>query len=117
LKGKDVAKYLHSEGQDEFVAVFALREFDSGSLLVADMLNGSSLPTGVGPLQIISPGETRHSRADQATDVPLHQDHGQIARRRFQLPVMSRIDRAETELFGLNDSTKPSLRSWRWFWE
>jgi hypothetical protein len=60
--GKDVAKYLHSEGQDGFVAVFSLPEFDNGSFLVADTLNGSPLPTGVGPFQIVSPGETRHSR-------------------------------------------------------
>jgi hypothetical protein len=49
LKGKDVAKYLHAEGQDGFVAVFSLPEFDSSSFLVADTLNGSPLPTGVGP--------------------------------------------------------------------
>jgi DMSO/TMAO reductase YedYZ molybdopterin-dependent catalytic subunit len=62
LKGKDVAKYLHAEGQDGFVAAFSLPEFDSGSFLIADTLNGSPLPSGVGPLQIISPGEVRHSR-------------------------------------------------------
>jgi hypothetical protein len=62
LKGKDVAKYLHAEGQDGFVAVFSLPEFDSGSFLVADTLNGSPLPSGTGPLQVISPNEVRHSR-------------------------------------------------------
>ena len=62
LKGKDVAKYLHAEGQDGFVAVFSLPEFDSDFFLVADTLNGSPLPSGVGPLQIISPNEIRHSR-------------------------------------------------------
>src|SRR6202046_2591809 len=29
LKGNDVAKYLHAEGQDGFVAVFSLPEFDT----------------------------------------------------------------------------------------
>jgi hypothetical protein len=46
LKGKDVAKYLHSEGQDGFVAVFSLPEFDSGSFLVADTLNGAPTDGG-----------------------------------------------------------------------
>lgn len=61
LKGKDVAKYLHAEGQDGFVAVFSLPEFDSGPFLVVDTVNGAPLPAGGGPLQIISPNETRHS--------------------------------------------------------
>jgi DMSO/TMAO reductase YedYZ molybdopterin-dependent catalytic subunit len=62
LKGKDVAKYLHAQGADGFVAVFALPEFDTGVFVVADSLNGAPLPQGTGVLQLISPGEKRHSR-------------------------------------------------------
>src|SRR6202043_1723444 len=62
LKGKDVAKYLHVQGADGFVAIFSLPEFDQGTFLVADTVDGAPLPTGTGPLQVISPNETRHSR-------------------------------------------------------
>lgn len=62
LKGADVAKYLHAQGADGFVAIFSLPEFDQGAFLVADAVNGTPLPTGSGPLQIISPNETRRSR-------------------------------------------------------
>ncbi len=62
LKGADVAKYLHVEGGDGFVAVISLPEFDQSGFLVADTENGSPLPGTSGPLQIISPNEMRHSR-------------------------------------------------------
>jgi hypothetical protein len=62
LKGADVAKYLQAMGADGFVAVFALPEFDAGQFLVADTIDGQSLPEGSGPLQVVSPGETRRSR-------------------------------------------------------
>jgi DMSO/TMAO reductase YedYZ molybdopterin-dependent catalytic subunit len=62
LKGADVGKYLHAEGTDGFVAVFSLPEFDQTDFLVADTVNGTPLPMGEGPLQIISPNEMRHSR-------------------------------------------------------
>jgi len=62
LKGGDVARYLHAEGQDGFAAVFALPEFDAGTFVVADSVNGQALPADRGPLQMISPQEMRHSR-------------------------------------------------------
>lgn len=62
LKGADVAKYLHAEGTDGFAAVFSLPEFDRQAFLVADTRNGEPLAAANGPLQIISPNETRHSR-------------------------------------------------------
>jgi hypothetical protein len=62
LKGTDVAKYLHAEGTDGFAAVFSLPEFDHQAFLVADTRNGGPLTAANGPLQIISPNETRHSR-------------------------------------------------------
>jgi hypothetical protein len=62
LKGADVAKYLSAVGADGFIAVFALPEFDQGTFLVADTADNLPLPSKTGPLQIISPNETRHSR-------------------------------------------------------
>jgi hypothetical protein len=62
LKGQDVAKYLHAEGEDGFAAVFALPEFDQVTFLIADRLNGAVLIPADGPLQIISSQEKRHSR-------------------------------------------------------
>jgi DMSO/TMAO reductase YedYZ molybdopterin-dependent catalytic subunit len=62
LKGAEVAKYLHVEGSDGFAAAIALPEFDHGTFLVADTMNGAPLPAANGPLQVISPNETRHSR-------------------------------------------------------
>ncbi|QOG20896.1 molybdopterin-dependent oxidoreductase [Bradyrhizobium sp. SEMIA] len=62
LKGADVAKYLHVQGADGFVAIISLPEFDNGTFLVADAQDGSPLPSGTGPLQVISPQEGRRSR-------------------------------------------------------
>jgi DMSO/TMAO reductase YedYZ molybdopterin-dependent catalytic subunit len=62
LKGNDVAKFLYVEGADGFIAVFSLPEFDQGTFIVADNVNGSPLPSGTGPLEVISPNEMRHSR-------------------------------------------------------
>jgi hypothetical protein len=41
---------------------FALPEFDQGTFIVADTADDSPLPVGIGPLQIISQNEMRHSR-------------------------------------------------------
>ncbi|KWV59177.1 hypothetical protein AS026_29180 [Rhizobium altiplani] len=62
LKGKDIDKYLVALGADGFGAVFSLPEFDAGKFIVADKLNGKPLAVTDGPLQIISPDETRRSR-------------------------------------------------------
>ncbi|UVO30152.1 molybdopterin-dependent oxidoreductase [Bradyrhizobium arachidis] len=62
LKGADIAKYLHVQGADGFVAIVSLPEFDNGAFLVADAQDSSPLPAGTGPLQVISPQESRHSR-------------------------------------------------------
>ena len=62
LKGSSISLYLHAEGRDGFAAVFSLPEFDSGKFLVADRIDGKDLPAADGPVQIISPDESRHSR-------------------------------------------------------
>lgn len=62
LKGADVAKFLQAVGQDGFVAVFSLPEFDTGRFLIADKANDQSLGADKGPLMIVSPDENRKSR-------------------------------------------------------
>ncbi len=62
LKGADVAKFLHVEGSDGFAAVVSLPEFDKSTFLIADRLDGALLAPDNGPLQMVSPGETRRSR-------------------------------------------------------
>ncbi|MCA1458827.1 hypothetical protein I6F35_37725 [Bradyrhizobium sp. BRP22] len=63
LKGANVAKYLHAEGTDACAAVFSLREFDQQAFLIADTLEGAPFSAANGPLQMISPNESRHSRS------------------------------------------------------
>jgi len=62
LRGVDAAKYVHAEATDNYVAVFALPELDNNDFLVADTADGEKLAERDGPLEIISPNETRRSR-------------------------------------------------------
>ena len=62
LKHDAIAKYLHAQGRDGYVAVFALPEFDSQEYLVADTVDGKAIAADAGPLQIVSPAEMRRSR-------------------------------------------------------
>jgi len=62
LKHGEVAKFLHAQARDGYVAVFALPEFDNQDYLVADTADGKPLAPEVGPLQIVSPNEMRRSR-------------------------------------------------------
>jgi len=66
LRGKAVALYLVVEAADGYRAVFALPEFDPDFndrvILLADRRDGQALSTREGPLQIVVPGEKRHSR-------------------------------------------------------
>lgn len=66
LRGKALATYLLVEAADGYQAVFALPEFDPPStdrlILLADRQDGTVFPAAVGPLKIIAPGDTRHSR-------------------------------------------------------
>ncbi len=62
LKGTDISKYLHVEGNDGYVAVFSLPEFDTGRFLVADRMNGADLPSSDGPTRIVAPDDSRRSR-------------------------------------------------------
>ena len=66
LRGKTLATYLLVEAADKYQAVFALPEFDAPSsdrlILLADRQDGGALPAADGPLKIIAPGDSRHSR-------------------------------------------------------
>jgi hypothetical protein len=66
LRGKAVALYLVAEATDGYRAVFALPELDPDFtdrvILLADHRDGQPLSAKEGPLQIVVPGEKRHSR-------------------------------------------------------
>jgi DMSO/TMAO reductase YedYZ molybdopterin-dependent catalytic subunit len=66
LRGKAVALYLVVEAADGYRAVFALPELDPAFtdrvILLADRRDGQALSSRDGPLQVIVPGEKRHSR-------------------------------------------------------
>jgi DMSO/TMAO reductase YedYZ molybdopterin-dependent catalytic subunit len=66
LRGKAVAFYLVVEAADGYRAVFALPEIDpefsDRVILLADRRDGQPLSAMEGPLQIVVPGEKRHSQ-------------------------------------------------------
>lgn len=66
LRGPALASYLVVEAADGYRAVFALPELDPAStdrvILLADRREGKPLGERDGPLQVIVPGEKRHSR-------------------------------------------------------
>ena len=66
LKGPALANYLVVEASDNYRVVFALPELDPASTdrvtLLADRRDGQPLDKTHGPLQVVGPGEKRHSR-------------------------------------------------------
>jgi DMSO/TMAO reductase YedYZ molybdopterin-dependent catalytic subunit len=66
LRGPALAKYLVVEAADNYRVVFALPELDPAStdrvILLADRRDGQPLDEKHGPLQVVVPGEKRHSR-------------------------------------------------------
>jgi DMSO/TMAO reductase YedYZ molybdopterin-dependent catalytic subunit len=66
LRGPALALYLVVEASDGYRAVFALPEIDPACtdrvILLADRRDGAPLSAHEGPLQIVVPGEKRHSR-------------------------------------------------------
>jgi DMSO/TMAO reductase YedYZ molybdopterin-dependent catalytic subunit len=66
LRGKALRTYLLVEAADGYGAVYALPEVDPAMterlILLADERDGKPLPTAIGPLQIITPGDKQHSR-------------------------------------------------------
>ncbi|WP_374370968.1 molybdopterin-dependent oxidoreductase [Dongia sp.] len=62
FKGEHAAKYLQAKAADGYIAVFALPEFDHQDFIVADKQDGTPLPDGQGPLQIVAPEDRHQSR-------------------------------------------------------
>ncbi len=66
LRGAALATYIRPEGADGYSVVFSLAELDSGvqdsDVLVADTLNGASIPDRLGPLRLVVPHEKRPVR-------------------------------------------------------
>jgi hypothetical protein len=66
LRGPALASYLVVEAADHDRVVFALPELDPAStdrvILLADRRDGQPLDEKHGPLQVVVPGEKRHSR-------------------------------------------------------
>ena len=66
LRGKNLRKYVVVRAADGYEAVFALPEIDpeftSQTIILADSVDGKPLTTGVGPYQVIVPGDKKMAR-------------------------------------------------------
>lgn len=66
LRGENLMKYVVVRAIDGYEALFALPELDpmfaGRTILLADTVDGTPLPGGVGPYRIIVPGEKRPAR-------------------------------------------------------
>ncbi len=66
LRGKQLAAFLLVEAADNYKAVFALPELDTGfmdkTVILADKRDGKDLPENARPWQIVSEGEKRAGR-------------------------------------------------------
>jgi DMSO/TMAO reductase YedYZ molybdopterin-dependent catalytic subunit len=66
LRGTMLTNHLIAEARDKYRALFSLPEIDpdwsDGVVLLATSRNGEPLGASHGPLQIIVPGDKRHSR-------------------------------------------------------
>jgi len=66
LRGAAMATYVIAEAEDGYRVTFSLAELDSGILdseiLVADTMDGASLPAKVGPFRLVAPHEKRPAR-------------------------------------------------------
>ncbi|GAB3641844.1 molybdopterin-dependent oxidoreductase [Spirosoma arcticum] len=66
LRGKNLTKYIVVRAIDGYEVLFALPEIDpdfaTRTILLADSVDGTTLPTGVGPYRIVVPGEKKPAR-------------------------------------------------------
>ena len=66
LRGENLSKYLIAKAGDGYEVLFSLAEVDaefSGRIiLVADSVDGTPLPQGVGPFRLVIPDEKRPAR-------------------------------------------------------
>lgn len=62
MKSTDAARFVHAQGRDGYVAVFATGEFDKGRFLIVDRIDGEPLFTRSGPLQLVAASDDRRTR-------------------------------------------------------
>jgi DMSO/TMAO reductase YedYZ molybdopterin-dependent catalytic subunit len=66
LRGASLATYVLFEAEDGYRVIFSITERDSGILdsgvMVADTLDGKSLPPKLGPFRLVAPHEKRPAR-------------------------------------------------------
>lgn len=66
LRGKNLRKYVVVQAADGYEAVYALPEIDpeftSQTIILADSVDGKPLAAGVGPYQVIVPGDKKMAR-------------------------------------------------------
>ena len=66
LRGENLAKYVLVSCADNYQVVFSLAELDSSFtdrvVILADKIEGKSLPAGTGPFRIVVPGEKKPAR-------------------------------------------------------
>jgi hypothetical protein len=66
LRGKAMGIRVIAEGSDHYTALYSLAEIDPafhpGTVIVADTMDGKTLPAGHGPLQLINTEDKRPAR-------------------------------------------------------
>lgn len=66
LRGENLVKYALVRAADGYEVLFALPEFDpeftARTILLADKVDGASLPAGAGPYRFVVPGEKKPAR-------------------------------------------------------
>ncbi len=66
LRGKNLSKYILVKAADGYQVLFALPELDADfatrTILLVDAVDGTALPTGVGPYRVVVPGEKKPAR-------------------------------------------------------
>lgn len=65
LRGKNLIKYVIVRAVDGYEVLFTLPEIDpefaTRTILLADSVDGATLPAGVGPYRIVVPGEKKQA--------------------------------------------------------
>ena len=74
LRGENLTKYLLVKCADGYEVLFSLAELDSSftdrTIILADTLDGGSLPVGKGPFRLVVPGEKKPARSSfQVTEM------------------------------------------------
>lgn len=66
LRGQNLMKYVVVKASDGYETLYALPELDAEfatrTIILADSVDGSPLPSGVGPYRIVVPGEKKPAR-------------------------------------------------------